>query len=256
MFPNGQEQKVSLENTDPLIYTIHPFFSDVARLARHLEMPLGSDQIYCSMIFRGDRLCEKNVKYQNYTFEEFGLLLPPSDYLPDRTERPPNPQLVGGAPFPTRYLRQARHWSFVGKHLIQIWRSRVFPVPLNRVRTTLNSPFTPQDFSLLHFQETWSPRWGTKRIIAGLSTETDSVDEDLRAFGRDALRILGYRLKTLGYEYEDREIFLRDLQDAYVKVRDRQRRKPSREAVARELMINRKTLRKYMDHFEISWPPL
>jgi hypothetical protein len=109
---------------------------------------------------------------------------------------------------------------------------------------------------LLHFQETWSPRWGTKRIIAGLSTETDSVDEDLRAFGRDALRILGYRLKTLGYEYEDREIFLRDLQDAYVKVRDRQRRKPSREAVARELMINRKTLRKYMDHFEISWPPL
>lgn len=255
MFPNGQDQKVSLVNTDPLIFTIHPFFSDVGRLARHLEMPLGSDQIYCSMIFRGDRLCKKNPKYQNYAFEEFGLLLPPQDYVPDMTESPPNPQPMI-VPFPTRYPRRARHWSFIGKQLLQIWRSRVFPFPLDRIRTVPSSPFTPKDISLLHFEETWTPRGGIKRIIAGLSTETDSVDEDLRAFGRDALRILGYRIKWLGNEYEDRETFLRDLQDAYAKIRDRQRRKPSREVVARELMMNRKTLKTYLDNFKVSWPPL
>src|SRR5258708_19838131 len=156
MFPNGQDQKVSLVNTDPLIYTIHPFFSDVGRLARHLEMPLGSDQVYCSMIFRGDRLCKKHPKYQNYAFEEFGLLLPPKDYLPDMTESPPNPQPII-VPFPTRYPRPARHWSFIGKHLLQIWRSRVFPFPFDRIRTVPSSPFTPQNISLLHFEQTSTP---------------------------------------------------------------------------------------------------
>jgi len=255
MFPNGQDKRVSLVNTDPLIYTIHPFFSDVGRLARHLEMPLDPDQIYCSMIFRGDRLCHKKAKYQNYAFEEFGVLLPSKDHLPDMTENPPKPQPMI-VPFPTRYPRRARHWSFIGKQLFQVWRSRVFPFPFDRIRTVPSSPFTPQDISLLHFEETWTPRGGIKRSIAGLSTETDSINEDLRAFGRDALRILGYRVKMLGNEYKDKEIFFRDLQDAYVKIRDRDKRKPGRGAVALELMITRKTLRKYLDDLEIPWPPL
>lgn len=253
MLPND-DKKVSLVNTDPLIYTIHPFFSDVGRLARHLEMPLGPDQIFCSMTFRGDRLYEKNAKYKNYAFEEFGVLLPSKDHLPDMTENPPKPQ-PRIVPFPTSYPRRARHWSFIGKQLFQVWRSRVFPFPFDRIRPVPSSPFTPQDVSLLHFEETWTPRGDIKRIIAGLPTETNSIDKDLRAFGLDALRILGYRVKMLGNEY-DKETFLRDLKDAYVKVRDRDKRKPSRDAVARELMINRKTLRKYMDDSKIPWPPL
>jgi hypothetical protein len=253
MFPSCHDKRFSLENSDPLIYTFRPSFCGADLLARQLGMPSDRYQIYCSMTFRGDRLCKTHPKYQNYAFEEFGLLLPSEDHLTDMTERPPNPQPII-FPYPTRYPRRARHWSFIGKQLLQVWRSRVFPFPFDRIRT-LSSPFTVQDISLLHFEETWTPSRGLKRIIAGLSTETDSVDQDLRAFGRDALRILGYKVKTLGYEYEGRETFWRDLHDAYVKVRDRQRRKASREAVARELMIDRKTLRKYLDDFEISWPP-
>jgi hypothetical protein len=232
--------EVYLEKNDPRIYAIQSGFEGARSLIRELEMPGDPAQLYFLGFFRGERFINK----KGYVLEEFGL-----------TTREPGPYHVfysrpGNTPYRPRY------WRLLGGRLVQVWRSRVLACNVQDIGTTLSNPFSPQNPNVMFFEETWHPNKGRSRMIGSIQNRRRSHTPDLNAFCQDALRILRYTTNNPGLrDYSNAYRFFRDLEDSYTKLSKMSDRRPTMQMVAVEMRISRKTLRKYLDRFDIDWPP-
>lgn len=192
---------------------------------------------------------------QNYTVEEFGLRIGPSiehtsdPYQIPTLKAPPLPD-------PLQYKCQPRYRRIFGERLLQVWRTRIFPFTVDSIQTTSAQPMTPCTPDKVYFEERWHPQRAPHWLIGGLENKRKSKGLDIDEFYRDSLRILGHITKLPGpKEYEDAEQFEQDLKDIYSKLYGSESRRPGLEAVAREMLMDRKTLSKYISRFEIRWPP-
>lgn len=260
-YPSSRSWQVYLETDDPLIYRIRGSFPAAQEIIKTLGMPANTSETYWLLITKGNRIRKKHKKYGNYAVEDFGIgikgvKLDPETEISDETHLP-NWPLDPQMPDPSAYKREPRYWRlFGGVHLVQVWRSRVFSCPLDDINSTVEDPFSLKQPRIMYFQETWHPHRGQKRWIAGLENTEHSTKWDLSEFYRDALRLLGYKTRKLGpYAYVNIDVFLRDFEDACAKVRQRQTRRPSLTNVALELLIDRRTLKKCLERFDIPWPP-
>jgi hypothetical protein len=143
-----------------------------------------------------------------------------------------------------------------GSRLLQVWRTRIFPFPEDSIQITTARPLTPNAPDKVYFEERWHPQHGLNWLIGGLENKRKSKGLNIDEFYRDALRILGHITKLPGpKEYEDAEQFKQDVNDVYSKLYGSENRRPSLGAVAGEMLMDRKTLSKYLDRFEVPWPP-
>jgi hypothetical protein len=259
-YPNPSNIQVYKEHDDPIIYTIYPSFDGIKGTVREFGLPDEPDTIYASILFNSGRFLKhgraNSKRRRNYVIEEFGLrigptIMPPTD--PDQLPVVKAPPL----PDPLRYKCQPRYWRlFGGSHLLQVWRTRVFFCAADSIQTTVAHPLSPEVPHEIYFEERWHPRRGRRRFMGGLENRSKLKGLDVNRCYREALRILTHeRRKTGPIEEAGPEAFERRIKKAYSTLYGSESRRPSQEAVAQEMLISRKTLRKYLDLFGIDYPP-
>jgi hypothetical protein len=257
-YPNSYNIQVYRESYDPSVYTIYPSFGEINYLVQQLGFPNKSESMYCSIIGSVGKLFKSKTHYskklQNYTVEEFGLRIGPSlEYTSDPDHIP---ILKAPLPNPLQYKCQPRYRRlFGGSHLLQVWRTRIFPFNEDYIQSSIVHPLTLNIPNKVYFEEGWNPRYGNRWLIGGLEHKHKFKRLDIDEFYWNALIILGHRKRRPGPIGYDADQLEKDVKDAYAKLLGKENRRPSLGAVADDLLIDRKTLSKYLTRLGIKWPP-
>jgi hypothetical protein len=255
-YPSSRNAQVYQVSQNPPYYSIAPSYPPAQALARELGMPVAADETYWLQVRPGNTPFTRQKKYQNYSIEEFGLTtkrptlpkLDPEEVM--RLGRPETPK-----PDPSLYTCRPRYWCFSGEWLVQIWRSRVLACPIKCFRSTVERPFISQYPNVMFFEEIWHPIQGRKRSVGGIEHLHQSAGtHDPNELYRDALRILGYKVRKSRRRYETADELRRDLAAASLRIKVYRAKKGTLENFALELDIDRKTLSNYLNDFSLSLP--
>jgi hypothetical protein len=223
--------------TEPPAYIIHSNFQGLRDILLELDLPEDPCHVYCSVLFRGSDIKldkkKENEEFQQYSVEIFGLLL----RLPGCTSY----DLRGMILHETKqYKSQPRYWSSRSGHIMQIWRTRLFPCTVNNICTSPSNPLSPLVPTMVYMEERWHRQGGLNQALYGLEYIDDSQVPFIH-FISDALYIFR-RKRKLGRpawsgEFKSPELFHKAYEEARSNLLLRTGDNPKQQAIANELGI-------------------
>jgi hypothetical protein len=163
-YPSASDVRVYLVRDRPKVYLTCAGFEPARALANELGMPVDERARYIichytgALFKRGDKRYEQ---YKKYSLEIFGLAIdfpaPPPHPLPPRVPLPD----------PAPYKSEPTYYWWNGFDLVQVWRRRVFPCPVEELRSSLAEPLSLGEPQTLFMEERWNPDAADRRVIIG-----------------------------------------------------------------------------------------
>jgi hypothetical protein len=250
-YPSTSNIQVFRYRDDPPAYEIRAGYEGVRQLILELSAPAHFNRTYCVRLSRGDDFFKRSEpsskRFLNYSIERFGLKIP----IKNDKKPPIKDSLI--------YISQPSYWTEPDGYLIQVWRTRIFALPVDRIRTSLSNPLSLPRPLELYFEEIWHPTKGKQRSVHWIEHRHHNQSK-IERFRRDALLILEgikKRGRPLGTKkYSNRDEFTRDYKEAYQKVIRADEDHVSQKAVVSNMNdISLKTFLRRLEEYELSWPP-
>jgi len=253
-FPSRDNIQVFQMQDNPPAFYINPNFEGVRQVANDLGMPNGLEVAYFLRFFHGAEFIKYHkrsfIKFKRYAVEAFGIRIKlPADVDIFKLKRQPLPDA-------TDYEYSPLYWYESQYHLIQIWRLRIFKCPLESIKVPVSDPLHPNIPPVTKFEWRWHPQKYPEHFLYGPHNLLPRRPPKPLSFFNDCFHIIGDE-RRLGRpkEFTDLDFFAQVVIDAFQKLWKQNDKPPSRQIVAEELEINRKTLKHYLDKSSISWPP-
>ncbi|HEX8495364.1 MAG TPA: hypothetical protein VF658_21305 [Pyrinomonadaceae bacterium] len=235
----------------PPAYCFHPYFEGTRQIVEELNMPCDLDRLCFLRYFHGGDFSKYQKRYskkfKRYAVEALGIRTWGPDFNPFKKETCPPPD-------PSQYKHPPMYWYEDRWCLVQVWRIRVFDCPLETIQVPLSNPLMPYLPPVLKCEWRWRPN--------NVSMLDFFERQQLHTFGRSKLQsfykycksVTGGEIKRgRPNEYTDKNSFVQDFTDAYQLLDEGNETSPRRSLIADELLIDRKTLRYYLNHFNVSF---
>jgi uncharacterized Zn-finger protein len=148
-YPSTQDVQVYLVRDHPRVYLMCPRFEPARELAEELGMPVEDDTRYVLCLYTGalfKRDHERYEQFKNCSLEIFGLSISLPSTIPD-----PLPHRVP-LPDPSQYKTEPTYYWWNGFSLVQVWRRRIFPCPVESLKSTLAEPLSPKEPETLYLE--------------------------------------------------------------------------------------------------------
>lgn len=238
----------------PPAFRVYPNFDEINRTIQDLDLQgYPADGFYVRFFQAKDIQIRRDgaSKEYNYAVQAFGIKLPWPEGMDPFVDVQPIPDA-------SKYKKPPLYWYEYPWCLVQVWRIRIFNRPLESFQNFLSSILDSRTPPVIYFQERWHPHHDTKRDLCGLEHVRDFQIAAISMFLEDCLRIVGEH-RTIGRppgtgEFRDADSFKQAFFVAFQKLFDDLGKSPSRTRVAKELGIDRKTLGRYLDKFNVPWP--
>jgi hypothetical protein len=252
--PSANDVRVYLVRDRPRVYVTCAGFEPARALANELGMPVDERARYIvchytgALFKRGDK---KYEQYKKYSLEIFGLEInlpsPPPDPLLPRVPLPD----------PTPYKSEPTYYWWNGFNLVQVWRRRVFPCPVEDLRSSVAEPLSPGEPQTLFMEERWHPDAADRRVIVGGPDKITTRMTALNRFQTDAFGILNYQnkrgRKRGSKKFRSKEAFIKAGRKAYGDYMDLMGERPNQIQLAEEMGISESTFNNYMNEYELVW---
>lgn len=253
-YPSDNDVQVFLARDRPRVYFMYARFEPARALAEELGMPVdeGARYIVChytgALFKRGD---ERYEQYKKYSLEIFGLAVglpsPPPDPFPPRVPLPD----------PAPYKSEPTYYWWNGFSLVQVWRRRVFPCPVEELRSSLAEPLSPREPQTLFMEERWHPSAADRHVTGGGPAKVTMRLTALNRFQADAFGILDYQnrkgRKRGSKIFRTKEAFLKAARKAYGEYVDFLGECPNQLQLAEQMEIAESTFYNYMNEHELIW---
>lgn len=253
-YPSARDVQVYLARDRPRVYLINARFDPARALAEDMGMPVEGDTHYVLCLYTGSlfkRNHERYEQFKKYSLEIFGLSIDLPSPAPD-----PIPLRVP-LPDPSQYKSEPTYYWWNGFNLVQVWRRRIFPCPVESLKSTLAEPLSPKEPQTLYLEERWHPVTGLHVNIGGPSKIVSQVVKRNR-FETDAFAILDYHSKKgrkIGSKiYRTKEEFQDAVRKAISEFEDLTGSRPNQTQVIAHMEISPSTFYLYINDHELEWP--
>jgi hypothetical protein len=253
-YPNVNDKQVYLARDRPRVYLINARFEPARVLAVELGMPIDEGTHYLVCHYTGALFKRGNARYENYkkySLEIFGLSVdlpsPPLDPLPWRVPLPD----------PALYKTEPTYYWWNGFSLVQVWRRRVFPCPVEELRSSLAEPLSPREPQTLFMEERWHPDATDRRVTVGGPDHIATRMTALNRFQTDAFGILNYQnrkgRKRGSKKFRSKEAFIKAGRKAYGDYMDLMGERPNQLQLADQMGISEASFYNYMNEHQLIW---
>lgn len=255
-YPSTGDIKVFQYRDDPLAYEIRGGFKGITRLIQELGAPNHFNTTYCVRLSRTEEFVKAGSlpsnRFKNYTVERVGLKIEPLPSLKPGSKAKP---FIKDS---SLYVSQPSYWYERPDYLVQVWRTRVFAYPLERMQTSPSHPLSLDKPLGMYFEECWHPTRGKQRSIHWLA-HWEGNHSKIEHFRRDALWIIEGQNKIgrpLGSKkYGNPQEFIRVYTKAYRIAAERRKGQPSQVLVVAEIEnLSLRTFQERLKDHKLPWP--
>lgn len=249
-FPSPDNIQVIQISDKPPAFYIRPAFEGVRQVVKDLNMPNDLDAGYFLRFFHGAEFIKYHkrsfLKFKKYAVEAFGMRIKlPADVDIFKLERQPLPDAAD-------YMYPPLYWYESPYHLIQIRRVRIFNCPLESIQVPISNPFNPNTPPIVKFEWRWHPQKYPEHFLYGPHNLLPRRPPKPFSFFKDCCRIIKDETRFgRPREITDRDFLIQIITGANRKWQKPNGKLPSKELIAEECGVHRKTLYRYRKHFRL-----
>ena len=150
------------------------------------------------------------------------------------------------------FSRRRVYWYESPYHLVQIWRLRIFNCPLERIQVPISNPLNPNTPPIVKFEWRWHPQKYPEHFLYGPHDPLPRRPPKPFSFFKDCCRIIKDETRFgRPREITDKDFLIQIINDANRKWQKPNGKLPSKELVAEECKMDRKTLYRYRKRFRL-----
>lgn len=250
-YPSTSDIQVYRYLDKPPAYEIRAGYEGVRGLLEDLQAPSQFNKIYCVKLSSAEEFFKKgklpSKRFLNYAIERFGLKI----RVRGDVKNPIIPDSL-------IYVSQPSYWTETSDYLVQVWRTRIFALPVERIVTSLSKPLSLPKPLEIYFEETWHPTRGKARSLHWIYNRHRN-NSKIEQFKRDALCILD-GIPQLGrprgpVKYSNPDEFIHTYEQVYRTLAKNNEDKVGQELVASKMGISVSTLQRRLKGKKRSDPP-